>query len=273
MSHIQEIAHRWPVLTFSALVLVAAGTVFLAGLPAETTPFALVVIIPISAIVTAALAGGRRDVRGLFSRITRWRAAPRWYAAAIGIPVALALAIDLAGLVTGQASLATLVDAVTLDALIVPLVVLLPALFEEFAWRGFGVEMLLDRGYGFTRAAVGIGIVFTAIHLPLYLPGQLHEGLPIWPGILFLLGSAVLLTWIYVGSGHSALLAGICHTALNATVPLRWGLDDTWEWQARGIVVGLAGLGILTAVWLGVGALQPSTSRRFQAPPLEERVR
>ena len=245
------IARRWPVLTFSSLVLGAAGVVFLVGLSADATPFALVVIIPLGAIVTAALVGGRPMVRGLFTRITRWRVAPRWYAAAIGFPLAVALVIDLAGLVTGQADLDALVGALTLDALIVPLVVFLPALFEEFAWRGFGVEVMLERGAGFARAAIGIGVVFTAIHLPLYLPGQLHEGLPIWPGILFLLGSAVLLSWVYIGSGRSSLLAGLCHMALNGTVPLRWGLDDTWEWYARGIVVGLLGVGILVALGLG----------------------
>jgi uncharacterized protein len=247
---LRGVAQRWPVVTFSTLVLALAGGVMLAGLEAETTPFALVIVIPIAAIVSAAIVGGKQMVRGLFVRIGRWRVAPRWYLAAVGIPIALALVIDLAGLVAGEADFETLVGALTPNALIVPLVVLLPGLFEEFAWRGYGVETMLERGAGFTRAAVGIGLVFTAIHLPLYLPGQLQEGLPIWPGVLFLLGSAVLLSWIYVGSGRSALLAGICHAALNGTVPLRWGLDDTWEWQARGIITGLLGLGILVAVEL-----------------------
>ena len=81
-----------------------------------------------------------------------------------------------------------LVSAVTPNALLVPVVVFLPALFEEFAWRGFAVEVMIERGSGFARAALGVGLVFTAIHLPLYLPGQLYDYLPVWPGIVFLLG-------------------------------------------------------------------------------------
>ncbi len=260
-SLLRRVTGRWPVATFSAIVLGLAGLVMLAGLDAETTPFALVLVIPLSAILTAALVGGRSMVRGLFARIVRWRVPARWYLAAIGIPLAAALMIDLAGLVAGEADLETLVGALTLNALLVPLVVFLPALFEEFAWRGFAVEVMVERGSGFAKAALGVGLVFTAIHLPLYLPGQLFDHLPIWPGVLFLLGAGVLLTWIYLGSGRSSLLAGICHAALNGTVPLRWGLDEVWEWQVRGIVIGLIGVVILVLVRNGpVGPAGPANS-------------
>jgi membrane protease YdiL (CAAX protease family) len=258
-SLVRRLTSRWPVATFSAIVLGLAGLVMLAGLDAEATPFALVLVIPLSATLTAALVGGRSMVRGLFARIVRWRVPARWYLAAIGIPLAAALMIDVAGLVAGEADLETLVGALTPNALLVPLVVFLPALFEEFAWRGFAVEVMVERGSGFAKAALGVGLVFTAIHLPLYLPGQLFDHLPIWPGVLFLLGAAVLLTWIYLGSGRSSLLAGICHAALNGTVPLRWGLDEVWEWQVRGILIGMIGLVILVLVRNGpVGPVRPA---------------
>jgi hypothetical protein len=87
-SLIRRVTGRWPVATFSAFVLGLAGLVMLAGLDAETTPFALVLLIPLSAILTAALVGGRSMVRGLFARIIRWQVPARWYLAAIGIPLA-----------------------------------------------------------------------------------------------------------------------------------------------------------------------------------------
>ena len=78
------IAARWPVATFTVIVLAMGGLVFAAGLPREVTPFALIIVIPIAAIVSAWLAGGVVMVRGLFSRITRWRVPVRWYALAMG---------------------------------------------------------------------------------------------------------------------------------------------------------------------------------------------
>jgi hypothetical protein len=240
-----NIAARWPFGVFSFLILGAGGAVFLAGLPRDLTPFALVLVIPAAAFVCAWLAGGRPGISGLARRGVRWRVAPRWYVLAIGIPLLGTLAIDAAGIALGAASLDAVVGAVNASALVVPLVVFLPALFEEIAWRGFGVDVLAERGHGLVVSALAVGVVFAAIHLPLYLPGQLYDGLPLWPVVPTLLGYSVILGWIYLGSGRSALLAGIGHAALNGFVPLTWGLDDVWVWQARAVVFGLIGLAVL----------------------------
>jgi hypothetical protein len=242
------LAAKWPVAIFVVIVLGLCGIVFAAGLAREVTPFALVIVIPIAAIVSAWLVGGSSEVRDLFRRIGRWRVPGRWYLIAIGIPLVATLAINVVGVLTGAATPGTVIAAIGPSALIVPLVVLLPALFEEFAWRGYGVEKAVQGGADFPRAALSIGIVFTAIHLPLYLPGQLYDNLPLWPSVLTLLGYAVLLSWIYLGSGHSSLLAGISHAALNGFVPLTSGLDAVWVWESRGIIFALLGLAILLVV-------------------------
>jgi hypothetical protein len=248
---VRSIIRDWPVTTFAVIVIALTALVMLAGLGRDTTPFGLVVVIPIAAIIAAWLVGGRSMVRGLFVRIARWRVPVRWYVVALGVPLLGTLAIVVAGIVTGQAETDAILGSLDSSVLVVPLVVLLPALFEEFAWRGYGVEVMLERGSGFAKATLGIGVVFTAIHLPLYLPGHLYEDLPMWPAVLTLLGYAVLLGWIYVGSGRSSLLAGIGHAALNGTVPLTRGLDEVWAWEARGIVFGLVGLAILALVLRG----------------------
>jgi hypothetical protein len=243
-----SLAARWPVATFVVIVLALCGLVFAARLAREVTPFALVIVIPIAAIVSAWLVGGRIEVRGLVGRITRWRVPARWYVIGIGIPLVATLTIDVVGILTGAATPGAVIGAIGPSALIVPLVVLLPSLFEEFAWRGYGVERAVQGGADFPRAALGIGLVFMAIHVPLYLPGQLYDNLPLWPSVLTLLGYAVLLSWIYLGSGHSSLLAGISHGALNGFVPLTSGLDAVWVWEARGIIFALLGLAILLLV-------------------------
>jgi membrane protease YdiL (CAAX protease family) len=240
-----SVVRRWPIATFALLVLALTAIVLVASLGRDATPFALVLVPAVSAILVAGAVGGRAAIGGLFARAARWRVPGRWYAAALGIPIAAAVLIDLAGIVAGQATAGEVIGAIGADALLVPLVVFLPALFEEVGWRGFGVETALQRGWSVVAAAIGIGLIFVAIHLPLYLPGHLYEDLPLWPAPLTLMGGAALLTWIYVGAGHSALLAGITHAALNGAVPLTWGLDPVWAWQARGVVVALIGLATL----------------------------
>jgi uncharacterized membrane protein (GlpM family) len=110
-------------------------------------------------------------VRGLFVRIVRWRVAPRWYLLAIGIPLLGTLAIDATRIALGQASLDEVVAGVTSAAVVVPFVVFLPALFEEFAWRGFGVEMMLPLTGGLDEVWVwqARGIIFALIGIAILL--------------------------------------------------------------------------------------------------------
>jgi hypothetical protein len=101
-----------------------------------------------------------------------------------------------------------------------------------------------------------VGVLFVLLHVPLYLPGHIYEGLPLWPSPIILLAGAVLLTWIYLRTG-SALLAGLMHASLNASVPLTWGLDPAWVWQARAAV--LASIAIVLVLvtgrwWLMAGS-------------------
>lgn len=85
------------------------------------------------------------------------------------------------------------------------------------------------------------------LHVPLYLPGQLYEGMPMWSLPFILLSSSVLLTWIYLRTS-SALLAGLMHAAFNATVPLTWGLDPSWVWQARGVALPV--IAVIVIAWM-----------------------
>ncbi len=221
---------------FAVLVLaLEAGTV-VARPGRDVMPFVLVLIPPVAALVVAGVRGGRADLQRLFGRLGRWRVARPWYLAAIGIPVAEKLVVDVVGVALGVTTPARLIDALTVSALIVPLVVLVPAMLEEFGWRGFGVQTAVDGGRSPAWAATVVGGLFVLLHAPLYLPGQLYDGLPVWPAPVILLAGSVLLTWIYLRTG-SILLAGLMHAALNATVPLTWGIDGTWVWQARAVVL------------------------------------
>ena len=241
-------AHRLPV--FAVAVLVLETVVFSMRLGRDITPFVLVIIPAAAAIAASWASGGRPEVKRLVGRLLVWRVSPRWYLAALGIPVAEKLAIDLTGSLLGFSTPDRLFGALTVSALVVPLVVVVPALLEELGWRGFGVQAALDDGRSPAWAALVMGLIFVMLHVPLYLPGQLYEGLPVWPLPLFLLSSSVLLTWIYVRTS-SVLLAGLMHAAFNATVPLTWGLDPAWVWQARGVALPVIAIVVIVRTTKG----------------------
>lgn len=254
---------------FAALVVALGAATALARLGRDVTPFVLVLIPPAAALVVAGVSGGRADVRSLFGRLGRWRVGWPWYLAAIGIPVAEKLVVDAAGLALGVTTPVRLVEALTLSALFIPLVVLVPAMLEEFGWRGFGVQTAADGGRSPAWAAAVVGVVFVLLHVPLHLPGQLYDGLPGWPAPVILLVGSVLLTWVYLRTG-SILLTGLMHASLNATFPLTWGVDAVWVWQARAFVLAAIAVTVVVASgrrwWLrGEPARRGSTRRAARA--------
>jgi CAAX protease family protein len=242
--------------SFGALVLVLEAVAVALQLGRDVTPFVLVTIPAAAAVVVSWASGGGRGVRDLLNRLRVWRVSPRWYLIAVGVPLIEKLIIDITGTVSGLTTPGRLLGAISLSALVVPNVVLVPALCEELGWRGFGAQTALDRGRSPLWAGIVVGLLFITLHVPLYLPGQLYEGMPIWPLPLILLSSSILLTWIYVRT-FSVLLAGLMHAAFNATVPLTWGLDKDWVWQARGIVLPLICITLLLLTRQGLLTRRP----------------
>ena len=213
----------------------------------EAMPFALVLVPAVAALVAGAISGGWAAVRSTLGRLARWRVSPRWYLVALGIPIIEKVAVDVLGVLFGASTPVRLAGAVTVAALPIALIVLIPALLEELGWRGFGVQSAADAGHSPLWAAVVVGLPFIALHVPLYLPGQMYDGLPLWPLPLILMAGSVLFTWVYLRTG-SALLAALMHASLNATVPLTWGLDAVWVWQARAVVLPLIAIIVVLVV-------------------------
>jgi len=265
--------HRsWPpsyqLLIFAAAVLVLEAVVVALPLGGNVTPFVLVAIPAGAAVAVCWVGGGRREVQALVSRLFVWRVQARWYVAALGIPVAEKVIVDLVGTLWGLSTPDRLLGSLSASALLIPVVVVVPALLEELGWRGFGVQAAFDAGRSPVWAALVVGVIFTLLHVPLYRPGQMYEGFPVWPTPLILLSSSVLLTWIYLRTS-SALLAGLMHAAFNASVPLTWGLDPAWVWQARAVILTLtAGLVVAIASRSGRRARAAAAAGRDQKPDL-----
>ncbi|HSL77310.1 MAG TPA: CPBP family intramembrane glutamic endopeptidase [Candidatus Limnocylindrales bacterium] len=232
--------HR--LVAFGGLVLVLTLVAMAAQLGKDATPFALVFVPFVSAIVVAGVADGVGAVVVLFRRIARWRAEPKWYAVALGVPLLMWTTITAIGVVLGTPVSALFKELGTVP--IVLLVVLIPAFIEEFGWRGFAVPSA-DRSWPLIQVALVVGLLFLIPHIGLYLPGQIYQDLPFWPLPLIILSGSVLYTWVFVGSRGSALVPALMHAASNGLTPISRGVDPILVWQIQGVVITLIAVAVV----------------------------
>ena len=245
--------HRLVAFFVLVFVLEAAITLLLAG-AADILPFALTAI---PAVVALTLAGieGRAELRVLLRRVVIWRVGLKWYLIVFGLPVLTALIIILLGVLLG-AQVAGLGTHLTPSLLIVFAVVLLPAFGEELGWRGYGLPKLLE-GHSALAASLILGVLWTAFHLPLFLPGQEYGTLTIWPLPFELIGLSVLFAWVFIHTRGSVLLVTLFHAMVNTTTPMTGDIDPVVAWELRGIV--LAAMAIIVVLLAGPDLMRQST--------------
>jgi membrane protease YdiL (CAAX protease family) len=222
--------------------LAVAGVAALASreIPA-LVPFALAIAPAIIAIVLASWERGGALRRLLCTLITRPPSA-RWYLV-LALPVLATLAvIPLAAALGGRTT--GLFDDLLPAALIVPLVVLLPAFTEELAWRGFALPRVMT-AMSPLRASLLLAVPWVVLHMVLYLPGQPYEHLAVWPAVLAVVSLSIIGTWIFVGTGGSVLLAGLFHAVFNGTTPLIAGVDPEVGWALRAVVIAVIALALI----------------------------
>jgi membrane protease YdiL (CAAX protease family) len=225
---------RHRLIAFGGLVVALTLVSMAAQLGEAATPFALVFVPFVSAIIVAGIADGVAGIVTLFRRIARWRAPPKWYAAALGIPILMWVTITAVGVVLGTPVTNLFKDLGSVP--VVLLVVTIPAFIEEFGWRGFAVPAA-DRSWSVVTTALVVGLLFLIPHVFLYLPGQIYDDLPIWPLPLLILSGSVLYTWVFVGSRGSAMLAALMHATSNGLTPISRGIDPVLVWQIQAVVI------------------------------------
>jgi membrane protease YdiL (CAAX protease family) len=202
---------RQPLLTFFVLAFALTWAAlpwnsFMAGGPL------------LAALVVTAIADGRRGLREFGSRIVRWRVSWKWYAAAILIPLGLALATGAANVALGApgsvirnlqfSSLA----AVFAARLILPVGA---PLGEEPGWRGFALPRLLEKRSPLA-ATLFLGVIVALWHVPLiWVAG---ENLP-----PIFIPTTVAVTffysWLFLRSGGSVFLTILAHAVEGTVAP------------------------------------------------------
>lgn len=242
----------------AALVLLARPQIeALTGPFGTSSPlYYLAVYAPsLTALVLTAVRAGRSGLRELGSRLLRRGVSPGWYALVLlAWPFADLLARLLEEIVTERplgSLLLNGIPATSLHAwylapamLVATLLLDAGPLGEELGWRGYALPRLLHGRLGRLGSAVVLGLIWGAWHLPAFMISGTYQH-DAEMGVLWLmLGtvvSSVIMTWLYLRTGGSILVAGIMvHLMNNSTVSSLWAFDLVMALPAVVAAVALA---------------------------------
>ena len=220
----------------------------------------------LAALVVLAIVRGRPGLRGLLSRMARWRVARRCYAVALMLPVALTVAAATLNVMLGASapSSAELAGWTGLPLTFAALL-LIPGIggaWEEPGFRGYALPRLQSDRSALVASLV-LGALWAGWHLPLILAGRVHAS-----DIVLLVGWAIVLTWVFNSTGGSVLIVMLMH-AMNNTVSGNFfsrfftGADSvTYSWL-EAVLWWAVALGVAVVA----GSEHLSRSRRRQVEP------
>jgi membrane protease YdiL (CAAX protease family) len=269
---IRRLIDAHPVVTFFVLAYAISWLVWLGPIldpagPVGTLGFIVGGYGPaLAALVVTWL--GSDSVRAWARQIVDWHVAPRWYLAALAVPL-LVVALTSVGLAVLGTSIdpGSLTGRVSLVLVSFVSIALIGGGNEEPGWRGFALPKLQER-YAPVPATLVLGVVWALWHLPLLATGPttfhgLASFVELAPTtavrILNIVGVAFVLTWIYNATG-SVLLAILAHTGFNTAnstlVPLPLEVISAGDSTTILVVTTVA-------VWVVVAVLLVGTRGRL----------
>jgi len=207
----------------------------------------------VASILLTSLVDGLAGIRGLFSRLLRWRVGARWYAVAL-LTAPLVFSATLFALsLTSPVFLPSIVTTGDKASLLLSgIAVGFTAVFEELGWTGFAVPRLRQR-YGVLATGLIVGLLWGAYHfsvvfwagrpsgvlaLGLILPAQLFAWLPAF---------RVLMVWVYDRT-ESLLVVTLMHASLIASTLFILAPPATGVPQLTYLLVFGAALWVVVAV-------------------------
>jgi membrane protease YdiL (CAAX protease family) len=249
LAHLALTVRAHPLAAFFALTLVLSWWTPLLW-PGTLNPFGPM----LAALIVAPIVAGRDGVLDLLRRQTRWRVGLGWYAAALGLPVAVRLAAIAANVLLGapMPALDRLDPLYNLLVLFPVVFILFGPLGEEFGFRGFALPRLLGR-HSALAASLLLGGFVAVWHLPLVIGGAGVDAARYLPLMCQVVLVSVVYTWLFNNTGGSVLMVTLLHASNNTLaeylgpiftggdlVRFDWLFTLGWVVVAT-LIVGLAG--------------------------------
>jgi membrane protease YdiL (CAAX protease family) len=115
------------------------------------------------------------------------------------------------------------------------------------------LPLLLEKGSALTASLI-LGALWGLWHLPTFLvPGTPQYGLPLVAFVLLTVEYSILMTWVFLHTHGSVLIATLFHGAINLSQGLFLGdVEGASRYWLLSIVYGVAAL--IAAILLGLNA-------------------
>jgi len=182
----------------------------------------------LAGIILTFVLNGRQGLFDLFARLSPVHAGLRWVGISLLVPFLIIIVALLIGMGMGSPIPAKLTVSIWLLPLLLEAIRIFFAggpLGEEIGWRGFALPRLLQSHKDTMKASLKLGLVWGIWHAPIYAvagTGQneiLKSGgsfLILFPAfVIWVMGLAVIFTWLYKSTSGNLLIAILFHTAVN----------------------------------------------------------
>lgn len=237
MSSVSSVVTRHPIITFFVL----SYAISWAFLPVESVRF-----LPsgplFAALIVIPMTQGWAGLKVLGLRMIRWRVRWYWYAAAIGVPLAVHLAVVGLNFAAGAGVPSLSFTSLTTFLMVFAVRMVNPAdgpLGEHPGWNGVALPGLQGLGYSPLVATAILAPLVAGWHLPTFFleegalqPSVLVSGLVVTMAVTF------WYAWLFNHTRGSILLLVIAHN-LEGSIQyeLGWIVMGVWLAVAIGLVV------------------------------------
>src|SRR5215213_4539252 len=268
-------------ITWGGLIMAVGGPSKILGSPELLgTRFAFVMLAwlagpSVASVLMTGVVNGRKGLRDLFARMTRWHVGARWYAVALLTAPLLVTAILFALSLSSPDYLPTILTTSDKGALLLQGIVgtFVGGIFEELGWTGFATPTLLRRmRYGVLTTGLIVGVLWGVAHFPLYywasgdLSGALLPAVVAANVLAWFPPYRVLMVWVYERTNGSLLLAMLMHGSCTGSLVIFASLAPGWP-----LFTFLLAFGALLWVVVAVVAVA-NHGHLTQQTPLRRRV-
>ena len=237
MHRLLSVVKRHPTITFFVLTYAISW----AFLPIEAVRF-----LPsgplIAALIVIPITQGWAGLKVLGLRMIRWRVRWYWYVVAIGLPLAVHLAIVGLNFAAGAGLPSLTFTSFTTFLTVFAVRMVNPTdgpLGEHPGWNGVALPGLQGLGYSPLVSTAILAPLVSLWHLPLFFwePGGLQPSVLV-SGLVITMAVTFWYTWLFNHTGGSILLLVIAHDIEGSIqYELGWIVMGVWLAVAIGLVV------------------------------------